>query len=84
MTIVINNPVAQDVIVQVDIDNERATQCVSSSSMVVIDNHTKILQGGTSHKLFKNLAKGSKTIKIDMKWAAGNTRRNLVIKTYAA
>jgi hypothetical protein len=39
MQITFNNPVAQDVFIQVDIDNERATNCVTSSSRVTIDNH---------------------------------------------
>ena len=56
---------------------------MDSSSRVSIDYHTKILAGGTSNRLYKNLAAGQKTIRIDMQWAAGNTRRNLVIKTFA-
>jgi len=84
ITILINNPVVQDVFIQVDINNERATHCVSSTSSVMIDNNQKILQGGTGYKLYNALPAGPKTIILKMKWATGNTRRNMVIKTYAA
>jgi len=84
MTIAINNPIVQDVIVQVDIDNERATTCTNGqSSRVLIGNSWKILQGGTANHVYKSMAVGVTNVKIDMSWAAGNTRRNLVIKTYA-
>jgi hypothetical protein len=84
MTITINNPVAQDVYIQVDIDNEKASsQCVPKRSRVLIGGLTYFIGGGTANRGYFKLAAGQKTISIDMQWAVGNTRRNLVIKTYA-
>lgn len=92
-TFTIDNPVAQDVFVLVDVLSERTTDCTSGNQVELkwvrpdYSDYDWTYAGITKGSAFlskENLAAGTSTFSLTFMWASGFDKKDFVVRTFAA